>query len=149
MSLWKLPFQLWCVVWFGPGEGTEDGTTWGGERAEEEKKAGRKYGSYQHSPLQKNRGMMKAKSREEGKEWQEQTDPEWRLKWQKDKLVGVQREWGGEKWTAVMKQETKKRQTDIHLQLSNPCVFTLGTTSLLITLKPRERAGSRRRPGRN
>lgn len=46
---------------------------------------------------------------EEGKDWQAQTDREWRLKWQRDKQAGAQREWGGEKWTAAMKQETEKR----------------------------------------
>lgn len=84
----------------------------GAGRTRRKRGSGRKCGSYQHSPRQENRAMMKAKSREEGKDWQAQTDREWRLKWQRDKQAGVQREWGGEKWTAAMKQETKKRQRE-------------------------------------
>ena len=80
---------IWCVVWFRPGEDTRDGKTGGREDetrvAEEKKGLGEKYGSYQHSPRQKNRTMMKAKSREEKRDWQAQTEREWRLKWQKDK----------------------------------------------------------------
>ena len=100
-----------CLIWNRRGnEGWWEDTGQGGR--EEKRGSGRKYGSYQHSPRQENRAMMKAKSREEGKDWQAQTDREWRLKWQRDKQAGVQREWGGEKWTAAMKQETKKRQRE-------------------------------------
>ena len=70
MSLWKPPFGY--DVLSDLDQAREQGMGRRGRseaerRAGEEEGSGRKYGSYQHSPRQKNRAMMKAKSREEGR----------------------------------------------------------------------------------
>lgn len=108
-------FWLRCVFWLCPGEvdGAWDSAGGGRMTCKEEKKGWKKIWeqSYQHPPRQKNRGTMKAKSREErGRDWQAQTEAGWRLKWQRDK-------WGkryGENERVNsgqlrMKQETIKR----------------------------------------
>lgn len=90
----------------GPGKVTEDAER--ETQGEHKQKPGRKYGSYQHPPHQENRATMKA---QRGRDRLTGTDREWRLKRQRDKMVGGrtqdQEKWAA-KWTAAVKQETKK-----------------------------------------
>lgn len=94
---------------------------------------GGKYERYQHSPQEKNSAMMKAKSREEGKDWQAQGDREWRLKWQRQVGGCTERKRvksGQLQWNRSLKTDKTGGKPERHLLLWNRWGFTLGTTSL-------------------
>lgn len=128
----KSLFWLWCVVWFGPDEGTRDGTIW--ERTSDRRRRKKR--------LRQNMWAINTHLSRKTEQW-------W--KWRAERLTGTGRlrvkvkmierqvrgggaglhredermKSGQLRWN----KRPQKRQRDI--SLSNPCWwFTLGTTSL-------------------
>ena len=105
--------MMCCLIWTRRGNRRWDDVGQGGREKSRrrEKGLGENMGAIKTHLGRKTEPWWKRKVERRGKT-DRHRQTEWRLKWQKDMEAGVQREWGGEKWTAAMKQETKKRQRE-------------------------------------